>query len=62
MEISYQTITSFKNLSLATGLTEKQAQLMTDRIEQDFALISVDEMSALYLQAGFASRKALLKY
>ena len=54
MEISNtKQLQALKNLSLATGLTEKQAQLMTDRIEQDFALISVDEMSALYLQAGF---------
>ncbi len=50
-----QQLETLKILALKTGLSEKQAEVMANRIDQDFALISADEMKNLYRQAGFSS-------
>ncbi len=50
-----QQLETLKILALKTGLSEKQAEIMANRIDQDFALITADEMKHLYRQAGFAS-------
>ena len=52
---SQQQLQSIKNLALMTGLAEKQVDVMAKRMEQDFALISADELKNIYKQAGFAS-------
>lgn len=46
---------TLKLLAQATGLTEKQSQLMLDRLAQDFALIDVVQMQKIYQNAGFKS-------
>lgn len=50
-----QQLDILKIMGLKTGLSEKQAEVMANRIDQDFALISVDEMKCLYREAGFSS-------
>lgn len=50
-----QQLETLKILALKTGLSEKQAEIMANRIDQDFALITADEMKHLYRQAGFTS-------
>ena len=46
---------TMKNLALKTGLSAKQIQVMVSRMEQDFSLITVEEMKNTYLEAGFCS-------
>lgn len=42
-----------KNLVTKIGLSEKQSQVMLERIHDDFNLMMVKEMKNLYLQAGY---------
>ena len=42
-----------KNLVTKIGLSEKQSQIMLERIHDDFNLMTVKEMKNLYLQAGY---------
>ena len=53
--INNHQLETMKNLALKTGLSEKQAQIMINRMEQDFALITVEEMKNTYLETGFYS-------
>jgi len=42
-----------KNLVTKIGLSEKQSQVMLERIHDDFNLMTVKEMKNLYLQVGY---------
>ena len=42
-----------KNLVTKIGLSEKQSQVMLERIHDDFNLMTVKEMKNLYLQTGY---------
>ncbi len=42
-----------KNLALATGLAEAQANAMLERLEQDFYLIDPQQLKQLYSDVGF---------
>jgi tRNA (cmo5U34)-methyltransferase len=53
-----QQLESLKTLTLASGLNVKQVQVMADRITQDFALVSAEEIIELYQQAGFSLVKS----
>lgn len=45
---------ALKTLTLDSGLHEKQVQVMADRITDDFALVSAENMTDLYRNAGFS--------
>lgn len=53
--VNARQLETLKILAIKTGLSEKQAEIMANRIDQDFALISVDQMKHLYREAGFVS-------
>lgn len=50
-----------KNLAQETGLTEKQSQVMIDRLADDFDLVSVNTMLDIYQSAGFSDVRTFMQ-
>ena len=50
-----QQLLTLKHLAQATGLSEKQSQMMADRLTQDFYLASTEQLEDYYKNAGFKS-------
>ena len=50
-----QQILQLKYLTESLGLSEKQSQMMVERLEDDFELISIQDMQQLLRNCGFSS-------
>mgnify|MGYP003581945292 CR=1 FL=1 len=48
-------VQQLQHLTLSLGLSEKQSQMMVERLEDDFELISIQDMQQLLRNCGFSS-------
>ncbi len=50
-----------RNLALETGLSTQQSQHMIERVEQDFDLVSVEELEKILLDSGFKTTQHFMQ-
>ena len=48
-------LTTLKYLAQSTGLSDQQSQVMIERLEQDFHLVSMAKMHQIYEKSGFTN-------